>query len=282
MRTQFIKDDFLINTQNKYNIYLLGLLWADGHVDIKRKSIVYICSQKDFIQNKHIFIKFGIKNFYTRYNKCNGKTCGPYMSWTVFDNNVLNFLIENDYHIKSTGISPEKILSIIPEELHHYWFRGYFDGDGCPFFATNKYGRKFYASLSFCSSSNQNWNFLKKIMDKLGISSMNIRINTRKNGKNSTATFSTYRKICKFFHFLYPEYKYDNIGFKRKFQTLLNIKSYNIRTKNKYQYITWHSQNKTWRIHCIVNNRKICIGYNKDEEVAYTIQQKYIQEHCPA
>jgi hypothetical protein len=39
------------------------------------------------------------------------------------------FLSDNDYQTKS-ACSPVKILAILPESVRHYWWRGYFDGDG--------------------------------------------------------------------------------------------------------------------------------------------------------
>jgi len=44
--------------------------------------------------------------------------------------NPLELLVDNDYKLKSYN-SADKILSKIPNSLHHYFFRGLIDGDGC-------------------------------------------------------------------------------------------------------------------------------------------------------
>ena len=96
---------------------------------------------------------------------------------------IHNFLVENDYISKSTA-SADKILSKIPEHLKHYWWRGYFDGDGC-FCKSNR-------SYIFTISSNidQNWNFIDTLFNNLDIFyKIKFVIRKTRNSRNSTFKF---------------------------------------------------------------------------------------------
>jgi hypothetical protein len=72
-----------------------------------------------------------------------------------------HFLNGYDYRDKSHA-SADKIIEAIPERLRHYWWRGYFDGDGC--FAKNPGGR-----VCFNSGYDQDWTFVYKLGELIGV-----------------------------------------------------------------------------------------------------------------
>ncbi len=128
--------------------YILGFLWADGSirnaignkVRIKLKSI-------DMDSLLHIFLSTGdwaIKR--TNYSK-NEMTTLSFSDKLIYD-----FLYHLDYH-KKTGASAKKVLDFIPEDLRHYWWRGYFDGDGS--IAKN------IKCVCITACFKQNWSFVK-------------------------------------------------------------------------------------------------------------------------
>lgn len=74
---------------------------------------------------------------------------------------------ENDFSKKSI-MSPKKIISKIPEELRHYFFRGLVDGDGC-FYFNEKNGKIKNRQFSITSSYEQDWSYVSDLFDSLNI-----------------------------------------------------------------------------------------------------------------
>ena len=127
-----INPNLFLNITTKEIPYLLGLIWADGFLNPskngKNSNLGFVMVKEDINIIKPVLETIGKWNYYERKQ--------PVESWkpsiNVITNNkrILNFLIENDYDIKSQA-SADKILSKIPDELKHYFFRGLIDGDGC-------------------------------------------------------------------------------------------------------------------------------------------------------
>lgn len=104
--------------------YALGFLWADGHVSLRgRVSLGIVSADANDIINT--FDKTGRwhKYFYQQ------KHWQPQTTIAIQNKALATILINFDYRQKSF-INPTKILEVIPEELKHYWYRGYWDGDG--------------------------------------------------------------------------------------------------------------------------------------------------------
>lgn len=166
-----VKVEQFLNIIDPNVAYFLGFLWADGCLPKTKGcyAIVLEISTKDEKDIEKNLMKLGNWNKY--YKTRNTSNVVKF----VTNNKLLyNFLKENDYLIKS-GASPDKILSEIPEHLQHYWWRGYFDGDGCISLNAD--------DIRICSVYNQNWNFLKSKFNQL-----NIPINL-KNVKVKNALF---------------------------------------------------------------------------------------------
>lgn len=112
--------------------YLLGFLWADGYVSVKYLNghernwtvglgIVY----SDYADIKPVLESVGRWSVLTHRQE--GRQ--PQARIRISNKPLGRFLKENDYGDKK--VAPTKILSRIPDHLKHYWWRGYFDGDGC-------------------------------------------------------------------------------------------------------------------------------------------------------
>lgn len=138
-----------IKFQSPEHVYILGFLWADGHIEKNRYRINCCIKRVDFKYLKPIFKSTGIWNIKHIMIRDKFK-----LTLIQTSNRILwDFLVENDYLIKS-GASPDKILSKIPEHLKHYWWRGYFDGDGCVDV------RKTANRVTISSVYNQDWRFI--------------------------------------------------------------------------------------------------------------------------
>lgn len=99
-------------------------------------------------------------------------------SATTSNKRLLDFLKDHDYGIKS-NTSANKILSKIPDDLKHYFFRGLIDGDGCIYVNEELNNKK----LIISSSVNQDWWYVENVCDKIGVK-YNIY---RKVAKNSSS-----------------------------------------------------------------------------------------------
>lgn len=191
----------LINLEDKIVCYFLGFMWADGHINNNRISMTLL--KDDMLVIKSLISKYGEWNFFLYKER--------YMGFKVYCKPFFDFLVENDFSIKSK-IPPIKILSKIPKDNISYFFRGFFDGDGS--FSLN-YRRK-SVLFSVTGPYNYDWSFVIKIFNNLGIKY------TIRNIKNPKSGFSEVRinrlkDTTKLSKFIYNEGNWDYIGLERKF-----------------------------------------------------------------
>ena len=202
----------------KESAYILGLLWADGHILINKKLTTINCVENDLKEVENVFLKTGdwlisepIKKVYNGEEVKTQKKIST-TTWGLFE-----ILKENDYITKSFS-SPNKILSIIPPELKKYWYRGYLDGDGCI-----KLGKKYGVEVVFAGTYEQDWSFIVNLCNELNIDySIDRRI--VKKGKYSHFRVNKKNDVKVLLDFIYSEY--SNIGFSRKFKKYQEVIKY--------------------------------------------------------
>jgi hypothetical protein len=192
--------------------YVLGFLWADGYVQKNRRKYDYnikvsiqICDAEEIFP---VLCKTGDWKYYCSTNKITNRT---YACLRYSNKYLYQFLCDNDFLIKSQ-VSPVKILNIIPNDLKHYWWRGYFDGDGY-LSANPKTGAH---CVDIASNYNQDWKFCEELCGKL-----NIEFHSKTHKDNTHANSHFYlvgkKNVYKFLHFIYKDRDLDNIGLSRKF-----------------------------------------------------------------
>lgn len=234
--------------------YILGLLWADGHV---RKSgyyhsIVISCLREDLLEIKNIFERTGDWRYYEQQ----AKDRRPQLQIQTSNKILVNFLQDNDYTAKSTA-SACKILSKIPEHLQHYWFRGLVDGDGCFYIKNNE------KEITIASSYEQDWAYMEKISNFLNIEfkiEQKTQIQSGKLNKSSVFKIRKLESIKKFGDYIYKNYENDKMGFTRKYNKWLLI-------KNKF----WASEfykNKEYSFINVLTKEKVFM--KKDEFLKYS------------
>jgi hypothetical protein len=245
----------------KESVYILGLLWADGHIRQQQRLTSINCSETDINEVIPIFNKTGewrvsktIKKTFNGKRVKNQKRIST-STWGLFD-----ILTQYDYLTKSFS-SPNKILNVIPNELKKYWFRGYLDGDGCI-----KLGKKYGVDIVFAGHYEQDWNFMVDLCNELNIS-FSIDKRVTKKGKYSHFRINKKNDVKILGEFIY--YEYDNIGFSRKYNKFLEVISY---IKNK-ESIFWNEAETTFLIEnynkvggkqcSIILNKNINSIYNK-------------------
>jgi hypothetical protein len=201
--------------------YILGFMWADGNISKDGRHFNVTGTQSDIEEIEWLFDKIGkwCKHFDNRekYGWKNAKT--------LIGSNpeIHNFLIEYDYDKKSY-VSADKILSKIPDELKHYWFRGLIDGDGCFYINEKNYIRQF----ALTSTYEQDWSYFENLCRKLDIKYCIKRIKTvnKKTGKENKSSVVRIigKEIIKLGEFIYFG---EEFGLTRKLEKFKQIyKSY--------------------------------------------------------
>ncbi len=194
--------------------YLLGFLWADGcvsnHKSTKNLVRCHILNS-DGEALKNIFLNTGEWKI-TKVQKKTGKL---QMHFEVYDKNFADFLKENDYKIKSVA-SPNKILSTIPDNLKHYFWRGYFDGDGCMFVD------KKHHSAGICGNIDMCWSDLEELLKSLNIQYSLRKVKT-KCGNSSQLSIGDRISVLNFGKYIYQNYSKEQLGLKRKFTKFVEI-----------------------------------------------------------
>jgi hypothetical protein len=198
-----------INSPEK--AYFLGLLWADGSLD--KNSICIELKESDMKDLLLMFKKIGdfLISTRVRSNSFN-KQCAV----KIYSRKLSKFLQENYSYSKKSIVAPSYILSLIPEDLRRYWWRGFFDGDGS--FSKNKTKRPnyFYYRMTIYSTFEQDWKEFKLLSDKLKFR-FSLERKIRKTGhKYSLVNLGCKDSIKKFASYIYFN-KYDGIGLKRKY-----------------------------------------------------------------
>lgn len=207
---QLFNSDF-----TKESVYILGLLWADGHVRKENKTTSISCIQSDIEEVIPLFLKTGdwliskpLKKFFNDNEVKTQKKIST-TTWGLYE-------ILKDYgYLTKTNGCPIYMLNKIPNKLKKYWYRGFLDGDGCI-----RLGKKYGSSIVFSGPYNQNWLFLEELCRFLGI---HFLIDRRMVKLGGHSYFTVYRKndVKILGEFIYSEY--DNIGFSRKYKKYLDV-----------------------------------------------------------
>jgi hypothetical protein len=219
------QDSFLVDVNNDINVYLLGFLWADGHLE-KSCAFSLEIRKVDFMCIKHLFPINEHSKYDERQRFKNKIRFGKLQSRYRLSNKTIHkFLLDNDYKCKSTQ-SPKKILNYIPTNKHYLWWRGFFDGDGCFYSSTS--GRSFAVWGSF----NQDWSAVITLLSSMNIKYSYIQY-TRTSGNSSCIKLTRRDDIKKLGKFLYPNGISPLIGFTRKYDKYIECISIQ---QPRYQY----------------------------------------------
>lgn len=197
--------------------YLLGFLWADGHICKFNKTIKIEIREDDGENLKELFTslinwKISKRQKETSKNKS--------MIFAFYDRPFSDFLKQNDYWIKSQA-SPTKILNVIPKNLHCYFWQGFLDGDGCISIEQNKHIR-----VSFAGSINQDWTDLSNLLKDLNCKNTIQKYSSigRSGNQNSRSSIrlSGYKNVMKLLDYIYSNKKC--LGLERKYLRYIHTK----------------------------------------------------------
>ena len=196
---------------NKYFVYFLGYLWADGSIEKYRCVLEIVEEDAIDIIDDIMKIDFLDIKVMRRSRKNRKPQMSIYFCNSKFYNDYISIYFKN-----KSFISPIKLINNIPDELLRYFYLGLIDGDGCWY--NNKTNRQFYVSSCY----NQDWSHIINLFEINNIINYNIkRIISNKNHKSSCIRLSKYSDIVKLYNYLYPN-EYE-IGLKRKYNKCLEL-----------------------------------------------------------
>lgn len=268
-----ISEGELLNIKRPEVAYYLGLLWADGNISKSHYIFTLTCVKEDLEYISNFFNTFSNFGRFYRYKKNKRK---EQLTLHVSNKEIYNFLLQHDYKAKSWK-SADKILSKIPAHLQHYWWRGYFDGDGCIHLHDSGTHQLF-----FTSGIRQRWEFAKKICKKLGIKySVSKTIETKTGNKNSRFKIQNIDGIIKFCKYLYLNFE-DDMCFNRKRQKYLELLN-KVKYKERDQLLNIKGYSFSKHFNSFVAKfyfRSKCrwVGYFETEESAKLAIQKRKEE----
>lgn len=201
----------LIACDSKESAYVLGFLWADAYIYVKRHFTILEIIKSDFDNISNLF-----QNWTISYR--NRKNRQPQARAQTSNGLLYDFLVQHNYLNKSGG-SPSSIINHIPEQYRSYWYLGYIDGDGSWY--TNY--KNSCNHIHIGSTYDQDWNFMLELGNQLDIY-FGISRRIAKNGnKSSIVRCSNLEEIKKIQSYLYPN-GYE-IGLKRKFDKSIIIQN---------------------------------------------------------
>lgn len=193
-----------VNFRDEKVVYLLGLLWADGHLNNKSQKyrIAIEAVSSDLDETDYIFASTGEWGKYVR-NRKNRKS----QTLRVTSNKELfEFLASHNYLKKATA--PCTIVGSMPINFVRFFVLGLLDGDGCWYFNDNNY----LAQCVFTGAFNTDWSWLKKILEGMHVT-YSIKSKFTKKQKYSQLIVAKHSHVKRLGEFLYSDH---NIGFLRK------------------------------------------------------------------
>lgn len=260
-RNQENMDHFETVTDPKV-AYLLGFLWADGYVRAQGNVVMLGISEKDGIAIREI-VHATAKSWYERsFVGEHAKTMGHhYLTYAISNADLKRWLIKHDYHVKSRS-RPDKILSTIPEHLKHYWWRGYFDGDGCFYFDDS--GK---VSASIAGPYDQDWSDTTTLLESLG-ADYHIRRDITTRGGRSCIVIHSETAIIAFCGYIYAG---ESMGLERKRDKYRLFVAHKQKMKDRktspYRGVFWDKGHKKWKMQ-ICKDKQLEYSYHDDPEVA--------------
>jgi G:T-mismatch repair DNA endonuclease (very short patch repair protein) len=207
--------------------YFLGLLWADGYISKNRMSAKMDVARSDGDLFFDMIKEIGhfCKNYKTSPNR------KEQVNIALHNTQITNYLCSLGYREKSR-ISPALVLQKIPDFLKHYFWLGYFDGDGC------FYHKSHCCQASYCGSYDQDWSELEKFLKQIGCSYNIQKTISKKGHKSSIVRMTSKFDIVKFGSVLYKNIKTDKIGLPRKYEKFLNIEKQSKKKRNSVSGFT--------------------------------------------
>lgn len=187
--------------------YLLGLIWADGH--LSGNTLTCSFSYKDNDHFRNVFSPFNFR--YKLYSQVVRDKVYEMCRFQIHNKDICEKLRSLDIDRK-TFVSPFKIKDILSEENFKLFILGFFDGDGCFHYTRNK-----DRVITFAFNSNSDVSLFKDYFEGI-FSSVVIR----KHPSQNSLAISIKRKkdVIKFYEMFIQPYP---ISLERKRSVFLRM-----------------------------------------------------------
>lgn len=206
----------------------------------------------------------------------------PKIQFALYDTVLGRFILDDlGYRRKSIGTF-DKVLAFMMPELHHHFWRGYFDGDGhilAP--ATGKH------RLTITSTYEQDWSVVEALAKSLGVKCKVRRKVCKKHGhRSSVVDVQQLDSIKRLLDYLYQSYDQHGIGLKRKHDRYLEVLEKHARTvalkHSKHRGVTYNTANRKWRaFYCVGGIKNGYLGSFSTELEALAARQAAELAHRP-
>ncbi len=262
--------------------YILGYLWADGHIG--ERCITLNIGKKDADNVWDIFKKTGDWDNYTVKRNEDHPNWQTMSSIRCCNTQLCNYLASLG-HMEKSLVSPSKVLKKVPNHLKHYWWRGYFDGDGC-ISVTNGENSPMKIQASISGDYDQDWSSAEKLADDLYIK-YRVDKSVMECGRRSQFAIVYHAGILKFLNYIYRGREEDKIGLDRKYTKYLEVKEIIYSTISKsigYTGVSYIEERKLYVAKMIINKETKYIGfYETKEDAAKAYDREAIrQDGCYA
>jgi DNA-binding transcriptional regulator WhiA len=147
--------DFFKNIASKEEAYLFGYLWADGSI-VEKQYCLKASNKEGDEYLTHLCQELIGGRVYIRSRQDTRFKNKDYKVWEFQANNktIVNNLLKNNFRLNAHKI---------PDNLKHYFVRGFFDGDGCLY----KNKKHYLYQLAFSSGNTDFQWLLETIPEKI-------------------------------------------------------------------------------------------------------------------
>lgn len=242
-----LNEDYFTEISSNNQAYILGFIYADGSINLKRGSLDICISKNDNYILEFIKTELG----YSGEIKSKKVNNIEYSLLNIVSKKLITRL--NELGIIPNKTYNSKILPIVPNKLINHMLRGLFDGDGSIY----KSGDKGY-TVSF-SSNIYILEIIKKYLESQSIKSSKIRLRNKNSIYSGMLEIRGNNQISKLYNLLY--HNLTDFGLKRKLDRFIDFNNYlnnlskrniseDIITKIKELYL---SNMKSKEIHLLLN-----------------------------
>lgn len=189
--------DDLIYVRTPFAAYMLGFLWADGFISKNTYYIGFKIVSKDFDDIKEHWLRTASWRYCVEDD--GNAAHQPQAKVGLNHRGFHDFLIQHGYVFKS-GESANLVLDAVPSHLKHYWWRGYFDGDGG--FTVHGWTRR----ISLTSTYDQDWSFFAGLAKELKLGYRLVRhkiIHKGKKSNRSNILINDEANLRRFMNYIY-------------------------------------------------------------------------------
>ena len=207
IRSNRVDYNTFLRFDTKEIVYILGLLWGDGNLNINVNRISVNMVENDISELIPVFKKTGDWIISKPFNKFyNNKQVKNQIIISTHNVNIINKLIEYGFDKKSKE-SAINLLNDIDKLLLPYFFKGFFDADGNISISNDKYKS---IRIRFSGDYEHDWSYFNILDIEYRVYKYVVR-----QGRYSQLCIQKKDSVNKFLKLIYDNYEF---GLNRKYK----------------------------------------------------------------